>query len=81
MLVSVNGCAESRCSLTSIFRKLGLIGAVFFIANSLAAITSLVILFTRRGHQAQLVGGRTCPVCNTALASTAKYCQECGSRT
>ena len=80
MLVSVNGSTESRCSLTSILRKFGLIGAVFFVANALAAIASLVILFMRRRPHAQLAGGRTCLVCSAAIPSTARYCQECGSR-
>ena len=61
-------------------RKLGLIGAVFFIANALAVVASLVILFMRRGRQNQLAPGRRCAVCSAALPVIAKYCHECGSR-
>ena len=72
---------ERRFFVTSFLRKVGLIGAVFFAANALAAIASLVILFMRRRAQAALTSSRTCTVCNASLATAAKYCHQCGSRT
>jgi hypothetical protein len=76
----VNGVQKERCYLISVFRKLGLIGVVFFIANALAAVTSLIILFMRGRRQGQMVSCRTCGVCHASIPLAAKYCQECGSR-
>ena len=66
--------------MTSFFRKVGLIGVVFFAANALAAIASLVILFMRRHTQPALTSTHICTVCNASLPTVAKYCHQCGSR-
>lgn len=64
----------------TILRKLGLIGFVFFVANVLAAVASVAVLFMRGRRQRILAGGFQCRVCDAALADGAKYCMACGSR-
>ncbi len=64
----------------TMLRKLGLIGFVFFVANVLAAMASVVVLFMRGRRQRLLVSGFQCPVCDARLADGARYCMACGSR-
>lgn len=64
----------------TILRKLGLMGLTFFVANALAAIVSVAILFVRtRRVTAPMIGDR-CPVCGAGISGAAKYCSDCGSR-
>ena len=64
----------------ALVRKLGLIGAIFFAANALAAIVSLFILFVCGRNDVVVTCSARCPVCGAIAARTAKYCGSCGSR-
>ncbi len=66
--------------MRTFLRKVGLMGVTFFVANAIASIVSLVILFTRsRRETVPEVLGR-CPVCGAGVSDAAKYCPACGSR-
>ena len=66
--------------MRTFLRKLGLVGMTFFVANALAAIVSVIIMFVRSRRETvpQVIG--RCPVCGAVMGSAAKYCSACGSR-
>jgi hypothetical protein len=66
--------------MRSFFRKLGLVGSTFFVANALAAVVSLILLLMRSRRQTVPQVTARCPVCGALVPGAAKYCSACGSR-